>query len=125
MSGLLALLVAEAEADPQLVERLRRVLGAVPSSTGTPATVAAMRFADFALHVGVSRRHVYDLATQGLPVVGTGRARRVDVERAIAWMRDHGADAPPARAPARVDPELAPVAEIAAARAMRRRRHVP
>jgi hypothetical protein len=116
------LLVEEAEQDPQLAERLRRVLGAASHGPAPSLTPAAMRFADFAAHVGVSRWQIFSLARQGLPTIGTGKGRRVDVARALEWMRTQGerVDAP---APASgVDASLAAVAADAAARASRRRR---
>ncbi len=86
-------------------------------TSSAPGTPAAMRFADFAEHVGCSRAAVFELARRGLPTVGKGRARRVLVAEALGWMRSQGAQP---SAPT-IDPELAAVAALAQMRARRRR----
>jgi hypothetical protein len=121
--SLLRAVLDEIERDPELVERLRRLLGA--QSVAAPSGPAAMRIADYARHTGVSVRHVHALVRRGLPCLGSGRTRRVDVARALAWMRDESTSPAPARGatPApESDPELAEVAELAAERAKRRRK---
>jgi hypothetical protein len=48
--------------------------------------------ADFASQYGWSLRYVENLVRQGLPTVGRGRARRVDLATAAEWLRAGGAD---------------------------------
>jgi hypothetical protein len=43
----------------------------------------------YAARAGVSLRTVRKLVADGLPTVGSGRMRRIDVKRADAWMREH------------------------------------
>lgn len=117
--SVLRALVDELERDPELVARLRRLLGAGETPPAFDGTPAAMRADDFAKHVGLSRRRIFDLAAKGLPCIGEGRARRVDVAPALAWLRA-GADRGTPKAAA--DAELDAVARDAATRAQRRRR---
>lgn len=126
MNGLLALLVAEAEQNPQLVERLRRVLGSDVASVGAPGP-AMMTIAKFAEHIGCSGRHVFKMIGRGLPTCGDGRARRVIVADALRWMREQQSRnaRPHAREDVANDAELPEVAQFAAARARRRRRAAP
>jgi hypothetical protein len=56
----------------------------------TPATVSAplyLKVSDFAMRLAVSERHAWDLVKQGLPTIGQGRGRRVDVVEADRWLR--------------------------------------
>ena len=41
----------------------------------------------FAKRVAISERAAWSLAAKGMPTIGAGRGRRVDVARALAWMR--------------------------------------
>lgn len=54
------------------------------------ATVLAKR-ESFALMIDASTKHVDRLVAQGLPTVGKGKALRIDVERAVAWLREQNA----------------------------------
>jgi hypothetical protein len=60
---------------------------AVPAPPPEPRPV--IRFAKIAAYadrVGLSARKIHELIQGGLPTVGTGRLRRVDVEAADAWL---------------------------------------
>jgi phage terminase Nu1 subunit (DNA packaging protein) len=48
----------------------------------------------FAALIDCSTKHVDRLVARGMPVIGRGRSLRVDVERAIAWLRDVEAHEP-------------------------------
>jgi hypothetical protein len=49
--------------------------------------VLYVRAAEYARRVALSERTVWTLIAQGLPTIGSGRARRVDVARADEWLR--------------------------------------
>ena len=51
------------------------------------------RAAEFAQHIGMCKRSVENMVTEGLPIVGKGRRRRVPVAEAVAWVRAGGAGA--------------------------------
>lgn len=80
---LLAELVRALETRPELASRLRAVL-APPSATVEPLY---MRVGEYATRAGVSRRTGWAWVAAGLPTVGSGRTRRVDVRRADEWLR--------------------------------------
>lgn len=88
--------------------------GIVPSTPPRDAEPAPMfaRVADAAALLGVSERRCWQLVREGMPTVGVGRGRRVDIERARAWMR--------AQEPAS-DERIAERARIAANRARTRK----
>ena len=65
---------------PKVVEALARV-EREPSPVQLYGTVAQA-----AQLFGYSRRHVEGLVTQGLPMIGRGRARRVDIAAAKLWL---------------------------------------
>jgi hypothetical protein len=77
------------KADPRLARELRQALG-VEAPAAEP--ILFMRVSDFAEHVAMSERAVWSLLKKGLPSVGAGRTRRVDVERALLWIRSNGAE---------------------------------
>ena len=52
-----------------------------------PEAVVFERVAAFAKRVGISERTAWTLVARGMPTAGTGRGRRVDVARAVEWMR--------------------------------------
>jgi hypothetical protein len=54
-------------------------------SSATPVLFASV--AKFAAMSGYSESHVAALVVFGLPTVGFGKARRIDVELAVAWLR--------------------------------------
>lgn len=45
--------------------------------------------ATFAAVIDCSTRTVDRLVRRGLPSIGSGRARRIDVEAALTWLRTH------------------------------------
>jgi phage terminase Nu1 subunit (DNA packaging protein) len=47
--------------------------------------------ATFAALIDASTRHVDRLVARGLPVIGKGKALRIDVELAVQWLRDREA----------------------------------
>lgn len=51
-------------------------------------TVLASR-ETFAAMIDMSPKQVDRMIKRGLPSVGTGRARRIDVEQAVAWIRNN------------------------------------
>jgi len=57
-----------------------------------PATGTAvyMRVVDYARRVSMGERTIWALVARGLPSVGSGRGRRVDVAGADVWMREQG-----------------------------------
>jgi hypothetical protein len=46
-----------------------------------------LRAAEYARRVSVSERTVWALVTRGLPTIGRGKSRRIDVARADEWLR--------------------------------------
>jgi hypothetical protein len=81
---LLGELVAALERRPDLAARIRAVV-APPAPERIYATPAQA-----AKHFGVSRRTLFKLLAEGLPAIGSGRARRVDIGRATEWLRARG-----------------------------------
>jgi predicted DNA-binding transcriptional regulator AlpA len=67
--------------------------------TPTPAndsTALYLRVPGYAKRVSLSERTIWSLISKGLPTIGAGRSRRVDVARADEWLRerrDHVDDA--------------------------------
>jgi hypothetical protein len=83
--------LAEAIADKlaeRIVPRLLEALGRPPAHVSEPVFV---RVAAYAARTGISERKVWDLVASGLPTIGSGRSRRVDVVAADAWLRAQGA----------------------------------
>ncbi len=76
--------IAALRADPKLGADLRAALGpaAIPS-TSAPE-VEYERANAFARRVGVSPRQVWTFVRQGMPVIGSGRLRRIHVAPALA-----------------------------------------
>ncbi len=80
-------IVAALKEEPALAAELRALFGmAAPDSTSTTGELF-MRVSNYATRVSLSERTVWGLVARGLPTVGSGRTRRVDVERADAWLR--------------------------------------
>lgn len=46
------------------------------------------RVSAFARRVAISERTIWTYIKQGLPTIGSGRGRRVDVQAAIRWLTD-------------------------------------
>lgn len=70
-----------------------------------------MKVAEYAKRIQVCKRTVENRITEGLPVLGVGRARRIPVEEADAWLRSRSRQT-----------DLQVRARIDAARGMRRGR---
>ncbi|MBN4050262.1 excisionase family DNA-binding protein [Desulfobulbus sp. AH-315-M07] len=86
----LRLLVERLRANPELVSELRSILVV----DGVKVAKRPYETVDgFAERVGVSRRTVDTWIHQGLPVVRSGRLRRIPVEEADAWLKAGGGDA--------------------------------
>lgn len=71
--------------DPSAAKGLREALGLDEIGDGSEpkwVTIAA-----FAKRTGFSRRTIERYLKSGLPAEGNGPARRIDVERADAWLR--------------------------------------
>ena len=83
---LLLEIIDAAERDPVLVERVRRALGVHPAEAKKPVAVY-LRAVEYARRVSLSERTVWALISQGLPTIGRGRSRRIDVARADEWLR--------------------------------------
>jgi hypothetical protein len=83
---LLGAVVAELKANPSLARDLSELLRV--AQTPGEATPNYLRVRDFAVRVAMSERTVWRLVSRGLPMVGAGHARRVDVARAEAWLRE-------------------------------------
>jgi hypothetical protein len=108
---LLLEIVDAAERDPALAERVRRVLGARQVEEAKEATAIYLRATEYARRVSLSERTVWALVSRGLPTVGTGKSRRIDVARADEWLRCQRSE---------VDAALEEQARRAAHRAARR-----
>lgn len=84
----------------RLVLKLRQRPDAVSSVLGVFETrwkelqpeAAFMKVADYADRVGVCKRTVENWISDGLPIVGAGRLRRVPVDEADTWFRNLGKD---------------------------------
>lgn len=88
---LLDALVHRLETDPQLSNRLREVLA---PDRAEGASLAFMRVDEYGVRRGVARCAVERWMREGMPVIGNGRGRRIDVERADAWLRARTRGAP-------------------------------
>jgi hypothetical protein len=81
-------------ADALVEEIVGKVLARIapllaPVERAEPATILIYAtVAKFASLLGYSKRYVETLIARGLPVVGSGRARRIDVERARLWLAE-------------------------------------
>jgi hypothetical protein len=80
-------IINAAERDPALAERMRRVLGMAPVEPVDGSSPIYLRAAEYARRVSVSERTVWALVTRGLPTIGRGKSRRIDVARADEWLR--------------------------------------
>jgi hypothetical protein len=87
---LLVEVVAALKADPELARELRELLGVAAAKAPEPTPIY-MRVAEYAKRVSLSERTLWYLVPKGLPVVGDGPARRVDVARADTWLRERSA----------------------------------
>lgn len=88
--ALLTALRDELRADPSLAGELRELLGVSPAPKEPSAIY--MRAAEYAARVSMSPRTVWTLIGRGLPTVGAGKSRRIDVARADEWLREQSSD---------------------------------
>lgn len=85
------------EGDLDLQRRLRALIvllgigGGTPSQSSAPA--AHLTVVAYAKRSSLSERTIWKYVGAGLPTLGTGRGRRVDVERADDWRRRQGRQA--------------------------------
>ncbi len=63
-------------------------LDAAAAPTSPAPAVLYCRVGQYAERVALSESTVWGLVKRGLPVVGSGRARRVDVARADRWLAE-------------------------------------
>jgi hypothetical protein len=61
----------------------------LPRAPAAPQVVFE-RVAIFAKRIAVSERTGWSLVSKGMPTIGSGRGRRVDVARALEWLRREG-----------------------------------
>ena len=91
-------LVLDRESVIALAAEIARLIASRSPAPPTPPEVLFMPPKQYAQRVAVSVRPLRDLVAAGLPTVGTGRARRVDVRRADEWLRTRVEPADAARA---------------------------
>jgi len=77
---------------PEKVLEIQRAFR-VGTNNDAPPVIEFMKVAEFAQHIGMCKRSVENMVTEGLPIVGKGRRRRVPVAEAVSWVRAGGADA--------------------------------
>lgn len=85
---IISAVVAELRADPSLARELRELLGVAATSKGEAPEMLYMRVPEYATRIAVSERAAWSMVARGMPTIGSGRMRRVDVRRADAWLRD-------------------------------------
>jgi hypothetical protein len=81
-------IVAALREEPALVRELRTLLGAEASEQHVASAQLFMRVPTYAARVSLAERTVWNMVARGLPTIGSGRSRRVDVERADVWLRN-------------------------------------
>ncbi len=84
---LLVGIAAVLKADPAVAAELRTLLGVAARASEASEVQTFMRVPAYAARVSLGERTVWSLVSRGLPTVGSGKSRRVDVERADAWLR--------------------------------------
>ena len=80
-------IVAALREEPALARELRTLLGA-EAEPHVPSAQLFMRVPAYAARVSLAERTVWNMVARGLPTIGSGRSRRVDVERADVWLRN-------------------------------------
>jgi hypothetical protein len=81
-------IVAALREDPALARDLRELLGVAGTEPKADSSRLFVRVREYAARVSLGERTVWTMITRGLPTVGKGRSRRVDVERANVWLRN-------------------------------------
>ncbi len=94
---------------PELADELRSAFAAPRVAPTPPKAFASV--AEYAEHVGYSKRTIETLIRRGLPISGSGRLRRVPVVEADQWLREGGTDKVTARR-ARLDARRSAVARL-------------
>lgn len=85
---ILAGIVVALREEPALARDLRDLLGTAPSEAKVDSAQLFMRVRAYATRISLSERTVWNLIARGLPTIGKGGSRRVDVERADLWLRN-------------------------------------
>jgi hypothetical protein len=85
---LLLEIIHAAEGDPSLAERVRRVLGVQRVDEAQEPAAVYLRVAEYARRLSLGERTVWALVSRGLPTIGRGRSRRIDIARADEWLRN-------------------------------------
>lgn len=80
-------IVAALKDEPALAGELRSLLGVEAPKMTPDSAQLFMRVSAYAARVSLSERTVWSMIARGLPTIGSGRSRRVDVERADLWLR--------------------------------------
>jgi hypothetical protein len=93
---------AGAAAARALVQAAVEKLAPVPAKESAPV-VRYARIREYATRVGFSVRTLHDLIGQGLPTIGEGKLRRVEVAAADAWIAARLANRPRRRGPVPAD----------------------
>jgi hypothetical protein len=75
-------IVVALKEEPALARELRQLLGVVTPERTLDSAQLFMRVRPYAARVSLGERTVWSMIARGLPTVGKGRSRRVDVERA-------------------------------------------
>lgn len=84
---LLLEIIDAAERDPAIAERVRRMLGVQHVEEAKEPEAIYLRAVEYARRISLAERTVWALISEGLPTVGSGKARRIDVARADEWLR--------------------------------------
>jgi hypothetical protein len=71
----------------RIVPHLLEAFGRPSPQVSEPLFV---RVAAYAKRTGISERTAWGLVAKGLPTIGSGRSRRVDIVAADAWLRAQG-----------------------------------
>jgi hypothetical protein len=86
---ILVSLVAALKDEPALAAELRSLLGTGAPETKLGPAEVFLHVPAYAARVSLGERTVWSMIKRGLPTIGSGRSRRVDVERADAWLRNN------------------------------------
>ena len=89
MSARAAALRAQAEAHEALAAALRAEADAIGAEAPAAPASLYLPVAAFAARVALSERTIWTFVRKGMPVIGSGRGKRIDVVRADAWLAEH------------------------------------